>query len=396
MLIYLDFNATTPLDEQVLEVMLPFLRDEFGNASSAQHPAGARAAVAVRHARDQIAGLLGCASGEVVFTSGATEANNLALKGVFEAHGGGRRRILVGATEHKAIIGTAQWLASKGAQVDVIPVDRYGVIDLSALNELIDSDVLIVSVMAANNETGTLNPIVRVAEIATECGAFVHTDATQWTGRLPVDVRAWRVDLLSLSAHKFYGPKGVGALYVRRRTPLAPLVHGGEQERGLRSGTLNVPGIVGLGAAAALAAERMRADAGRLSALRDRLHTELVQRLTGVELIGHPTARLPNTVNLRFVGAEADAVITNTPEVAVSSGSACTSAVPSPSHVLVAMGLDRDAAEESLRFSLGRPTTEQEIMTAVDEVVHGVETVRTAVGTISGDVAEASFTRGAR
>jgi len=229
--------------------------------------------------------------------------------------------------------------------------------------------------------------------MAAGCGALVHTDATQWAGRLPVDVREWGVDLLSLSAHKFHGPKGVGALYVRRRTPIAPLLHGGEQERGLRSGTLNVTGIVGLGEAAALARETMAADAQRLTALRDRLQGELARRLGGVGLNGHPAERLPNTVNLRFEGAEADAVMVNMPEVAVSSGSACTSAVPEPSHVLVAMGLDRDAAEESIRFSLGRPTTGADIDGAVDEVVRAVGAVRSASGTTSSTLTSAGIDR---
>ncbi len=394
-MIYLDFNATTPVDEQVLEAMLPFLRGEFGNASS-DHAAGGRAAIAVDAARNQLAGLLGCSAGEVVFTSGATEANNLALKGLFDACPGDRRRVLVSATEHKAVLGAAESIASKGAEIEILPVDKYGTIELSALAELLGPDVLVVSVMAANNETGTLNPISRIVSMATECGAFVHTDATQWIGRLPVDVRDWGVDLLSLSAHKFYGPKGVGALYVRRRTPLAPLIHGGEQERGMRSGTLNVPGIVGLGEATALAAEMVSADAERLAVLRDRLHGQLARRLDGVVLNGHPTERLPNTVNLRFEGADADAVMVNMPEVAVSSGSACTSAVPAPSHVLVAMGLDHDAADESLRFSLGRPTTEEEIEVAVDKVVRAVEAVRSAASTPDSAPTMANLSRGLR
>jgi cysteine desulfurase len=371
--------------------MLPFFREEFGNAASAQHAVGRRAALAVDIARDQLAGLLGCSVGEVAFTSGATEANNLALKGLFDGYRGDRRRVLVSATEHKAVLGAAESFASKGGKVDIVPVNRFGVVEVGALAELLGPDVLLVSVMAANNETGTLNPIGGIVEMAATCGALVHTDATQWAGRLPVDVREWRVDLLSLSAHKFYGPKGVGALYVRRRTPIAPLLHGGEQERGLRSGTLNVPGIVGLGEAAALARETMGADAQRLTALRDRLQGELARRLGGVGLNGHPAERLPNTVNLRFEGAEADAVMVNMPEVAVSSGSACTSAVPEPSHVLVAMGLDRDAAEESIRFSLGRPTTGADIDRAVDEVVRAVGAVRSATGTTSSTVTSAGI-----
>jgi cysteine desulfurase len=395
-LIYLDFNATTPVDQRVLEAMLPFFREEFGNAASGQHAVGGRAALAVDGARDQVAGLLGCSVGEVVFTSGATEANNLALKGLFDAYRGDRRRVLVSATEHKAVLGAAELFASKGGKVDIVPVNRLGVVELAALAELLGPDVLVVSVMAANNETGTLNPISRIVEMAAACGALVHTDATQWVGRLPVDVRKWGVDLLSLSAHKFYGPKGVGALYARRRTPLAPLIHGGEHERGLRSGTLNVPGIVGLGEAAALAAETMAADAERLTALRDRLHGELARRLDGVGLNGHPTERLPNTVNLRFGDAEADAVMVSMPEVAVSSGSACTSAVPGPSHVLVAMGLDHAAAEESLRFSLGRPTAGADIDRAVDEVVRAVEAVRSAASKTGNALATAGVDRALR
>lgn len=379
-MIYLDYNATTPVAEEVLETMWPWFRASYGNPSSAGHTLGREAAKAVDEAREKLASLICCSASELVFTSGATEANNLALKGLFGLAPLERRRLLVGATEHKSVLEVAKALEERGAELDLIPVDRHGVVDLSALEELLGPDVLAVSVMAANNETGTLNPIQQVAVMAHAFGAVVHTDATQWVGKMRIDAQEWESDLLSLSAHKFYGPKGVGALFVRRRLQLAPVIHGGGQERVLRGGTLNVPGLVGLGAAAELAEECLEAQGLRSRDLRDHLHALIQRRLPNVELNGHPKERLPNTLNLRFVGAQADAVMARLPEVAVSSGSACTSAVPAPSHVLTAMGLTTEAAEESIRFSLGRETTASDVTDAANLIASAVAAVRERAG----------------
>lgn len=379
-MIYLDHNATTPVAEEVLEAMLPWFRSSYGNPSSVSHSFGIRAADAVEKARQQLASLLQCSAREITYTSGATEANNLAIQGLLSAAPMERRRVVVGATEHKSVLELAKAMEGRGAGVDLIPVDRHGLVDMSALEELLGSDVLLVSVMAANNETGTLNPVASVAALAHAHGAAVHTDATQWVGKLRIDVREWDIDLLSLSAHKFYGPKGVGALYVRRRFELAPIIHGGGQERGLRGGTLNVPGIVGLGAAAEFADRSLDREAPRLRQLRDGLHDLIGSRLLDVELNGHRAERLPNTLNLRFVGADADAVMARLPELAVSSGSACTSAVPQPSHVLTAMGLTMEAAEESIRFSLGRETSAADVASAGGLVAAAVSAVRRIAG----------------
>jgi cysteine desulfurase len=375
-MIYLDYNATTPVADEVLDAMLPWFRVSYGNPSSAGHEPGLRAARAVDEARQKLGSLIHCSPGEIVFTSGATEANNLALKGLFGLASPERRRVLVGATEHKSVLEVSKALEEQGAGLDIIPVDGHGVVDMSALQDLLGPDVLVVSVMAANNETGTLNPIAEVAALAHASGAVFHTDATQWVGKIQIDIHDWDVDLLSLSAHKFYGPKGVGALFVRRRLQLAPVIHGGGQERGLRGGTLNAPGLVGLGAASELAAQCLDAQIGHLRDLRDRLQNRIQERLPNVRLNGHPEDRLPNTLNLGFAGAQADAVMARLPNVAVSSGSACTSAVPAPSHVLRAMGLTTEAAEESIRFSLGRETTAKDIAAATNLVASAVSEVR--------------------
>lgn len=377
-MIYLDFNASTPVLEPVLEAMLPWFSEEFANASST-HAAGRRAHAAVEDARDKVAGLLGCASSEIVFTSCATESINLALQGVTTLATTSRRRLLVSATEHKAVLETARSLEGTGIGVDLVPVDRYGVVDLAALQELLGADVLLVSVMAANNETGTLNPLPAIVEIAASFGALVHSDATQWVGKLPVDVRDWGVDLLSISGHKMYAPKGVGALFVKRGLQLHALLQGGGHERGLRSGSYNVPGIVGLGAAAALACRDLEEEAARQVALRDRLHAALASRAPRTHLNGHPASRLPNTINLSFDGVEADAVVARLWDVAVSSGSACTSAVPAPSHVLTAMGIEGDSADASLRLSLGRTTSVSDVDEATEGIATAVAEVRYAM-----------------
>jgi cysteine desulfurase len=377
-IIYLDNNASTAPDPAVVDALTKCLRRDIGNPAS-HHVLGARAANRVEHARAQVAALTSCHPREVVFTSGATEADNLAVRGLWEAtrNQGSRDTVLIGATEHPAVLEAGNALRRYGARVVHIPVDSHGVVDLSALRSLADERTLLISVMAANNETGTVAPLAEVMSIGRTVGAFIHSDATQFVGRLSFDFAGLALDMASLSAHKMHGPKGVGALLVRRGVPLLPLLHGGGHERALRSGTLNTPGIVGFGAAAELALARLH-EAARISQLRDRLHTALCSRLEGVSLNGHLADRLPNTVNLRFAGADAEAVMASMPQVACSTGSACSSAVPTPSHVLLAMGLDRQAADECLRFSLSRQTTEAEIDAAVEQVVSAVSYVRAA------------------
>jgi len=372
--IYLDYNATTALDQEVLDEMLPWMTEKFWNAASA-HAGGRQASQAVEKARESIAASIGALPREIVFTSGATEADNAALKGAFESAPQGRNRVIVGATEHKAVLDTAEWLADRGADVTAAPVSRSGLIDEDALDEMLDETVALVSIMSANNETGVIAPIARLAEAAHEVGALFHADATQTVGKVPVDLESLGVDLASFSAHKLYGPKGVGALYVRRGVDLDPLLHGGGHERGLRSGTLNVPGIVGFGRATELASIVMSEESTRQSDLTRRL-VEGLGKLPNVTLIASESERLPNTANLRFGGVDGEAVMANAPNLLVSSGSACTSMAPEPSHVLCAMGLSAEEAQECLRFSLGRPTTPSDIDQAIEMIVHSVERVR--------------------
>jgi cysteine desulfurase len=378
--VYLDNNASTVPDDRVIDAVAACMREVYANPSS-QHRAGTQAMNFIDAAREQVANLMGSSLGRVTFTSGATEANSLAIRGLWDATretGSSRCRIVVGETEHPSVMEAAGSLAARGADVIVAPVDRYGVVDCDALKRLVDDQTLLVSIMAGNNETGTLAPLGEIGNIASKVGAYFHTDGTQLVGRLPFSMDSSSIDLVSISAHKMHGPKGVGALLARRAVQLSPQVFGGGQERGLRSGTLNTPGIVGLGVAAELALAHMD-EAGLVSRLRDRLQMGLEKLLPEVELNGHPTQRLPNTVNLRFTGADAEAVMASLEHVLCSSGSACSSAVPTPSHVLLAMGLDYGAAGESLRFSLSRFTTEDDIDTAIRDVTQAVEYVRQMV-----------------
>jgi cysteine desulfurase len=361
-LIYLDFNATTPLDPVALEGMLRWFTGQFWNPASS-HRGGRLAAAAVETARDQVARLVGARPSEVVWTSGATEANNLALKGVVEGSKGSRRRVVTFATEHKAVLDAVEWLAAQGVPVTVLPVQPDGSLPLDRLRtELARGDVMLVSAMAANNETGVLADLAALAEAVHQAGALLHSDATQAVGRIPFDVVASQVDLASMSAHKLYGPKGVGALFISRRITIEPMIHGGGHERGRRSGTLNVPGIVGFGLAAELASRVLDHEPARQTALVDRFVEALRSRLPGVEMTTDHPDRLPNTISLRIVGAEAEAVMANAPEVAVSAGSACTALVPTQSHVLKAMGLSNQDASECLRISVGRTTTEEDVI----------------------------------
>ena len=376
--VYLDYNASAPLDPRVFEAMAPVLSGEVGNASSV-HRFGRRQAGAVDEAREHVAALVGGRPGGVVFTAGATEANNLALRGAVEAAPDGRRRMLVSAVEHASVARTARWLADCGlVKLDVVGVTAGGFVEPATVEELLGPDVVLVSVMAANSETGVLNPVGEIAERARAAGALFHCDATQMAGRLPFDMEALDADLVSVSGHKICGPGGVGALIGTRHAlaQLAPLIHGGGHERGLRSGSLNVAGIVGLGAAAQIAASERQPESARVGVLRDRLVTELKAQLADVHENGDATRRLPNTASIHFDGADAEAVTSNMDPVAVSTGSACSAGSIEPSEVLTAMGLARDAAFESVRFSLGRFTTEADIEAAVSSATAAVTRVR--------------------
>lgn len=375
--VYLDYNASAPLDPRVAEVMVSALT-KVGNAASA-HEFGRRQAALVDDSREQVAALVGRPPSSVVFTSSATEANNLAIRGVVQEASQSRRRILVSAVEHASVYRTAQWLKDHGdAEVDIIPVTRGGSVDLDALERLLGPDVLLVSVMAANGETGVLNPIAEVAELAHASGSLFHCDATQFVGRMPLCANDAGTDLISVSGHKLAGPAGTGALIGTRRAlfRLQPLIHGGGHERGLRSGSLNVPGIVGFGEAAAIAVAERAQEAMRLTQLRDDLTHSLIEALPGVTQIGDVGRRLPNTACLRFADTDAEAVTANLEPVAASTGSACSAGSVEPSQVLVAMGLSRSAAFECVRFSLGRFTMDTDIEVAVARAVEAVQYVR--------------------
>lgn len=379
--IYLDYNATTPVDPRVVAAMLPCFTEHFGNAASRTHAFGRRAAEAVEAARGQVARLLGADPREVVFTSGATESVNLAIKGVALARRERGHHIITCLTEHKAVLDTCRRLEDDGFAVTRLKPDACGRVSPEQVRDAMTDQTILVTLMAANNETGTHHPLAAIAEVTQARGVLFHTDATQAAGKVPADVSAWGVDLASVSAHKMYGPKGVGALVVCRRGPRIRLVSqmdGGGHESGLRSGTLNVPGIVGFGAAAEIARAEMPAEAARLAALRDRLYRGLEQEAGLVTLNGHPTERLPNTVNLAFAHVDAESLLERLPEVAVSTGSACTSAVLEPSHVLRAMDVPEDLALGSVRFSVGRFTTAAEIEAAIAAVARAVRETRAA------------------
>ena len=373
--IYLDNNATTLLDPRVLDVMLPILR-AVGNASSA-HFLGVQANAAIEDARARVALLIGASPREIIFTSGATEANNLALAGVVAASKS-RRKVVTASTEHPSVLGTAQGLAAGGYYHSVVDVDEVGLLNIESLRSAVDTGTAVVSIMAANNETGTLAPMAAIAEVVHANGALFHTDATQLLAWGPINVDEWDVDLLSLSAHKLHGPQGVGALYVSRQASrrIRPVHYGGGHERGLRSGTLNTAGIAGLGAAAEFARSDGEAAAVAVAALRDGLHSRLIEHVGPVVLNGHPTLRLPCTLNVSFDSADAEAVMAGAPCVAVATGSACSTGHPGPSHVLTAMGVDEQRASTSLRFGLSRFTTGQEVVAAADQIGASVMRVR--------------------
>jgi cysteine desulfurase len=377
--IYLDNNSTTRVDPRVVEAMLPMFTENYGNAASRHHSFGWKAEEAVDAARARVAALIGAESREIVFTSGATESNNLALKGVAGMYRQKGNHIVTAQTEHKAVLDVAKRLERDGYEVTLLPVDQFGQVSAQQVADAITKRTILVSVMAANNEIGTLQPIAEIGKLCKSKDVLFHTDAVQAAGKVPLDVQAMGIDLMSLSAHKIYGPKGVGALYVRRRNPhvrLDPLLEGGGHERGMRSGTINVPGVVGFGRACELCGELMAEESVRTRTLRERLHDGLMERLDGVTLNGHPRARLPGNLNLSFAGVRGDALLTGMRQIAVSSGSACTSASPEPSYVLKALGVDDDLAHASIRFGIGRFNTAEEIDFAVEEVTKSVQRLR--------------------
>jgi len=391
--VYMDNHATTPVDPRVMDAMLPYFTVGFGNAASRSHGFGWEAERAVETGREQVAALIGAKPKDIVFMSGATEADNLAVKGVVEFYREKGNHVVTQVTEHKAILDTCRYLERTGqATVTYLPVDQYGMVDPDDVRKAITDKTVLVTIMYANNEVGTIQPIGDIGKICREKGVFFHSDATQGVGKLPVDVEAMHIDLMSLSAHKMYGPKGVGALYVRSKGPrvrLAPIIHGGGHERGMRSGTLNVPGIVGFGTACAIAKESMADEAQRIARLRQKLQDGIFRELDEVYLNGHPVHRLPGNLNVSFAFVEGESLLmglngsvhalaasASLPAIAVSSGSACTSATLEPSYVLKALGVGEDLAHTSIRFGLGRFNTEEDVDYVLERVVSEVRRLR--------------------
>jgi cysteine desulfurase len=377
--IYLDNHATTRTDPRVLEVMLPFFTEQYGNAASRQHVFGREAEQAVEQARVQVARLIGARSKEIVFTSGATESDNLALKGVASMYRKKGNHLITVTTEHRAVLDCCKHLEREGFHVTFLPVDRFGQVTVHQVSEALTEETILVSIMAANNEIGTLQPIKEIGKLCKERDVLFHTDAVQAAGKLPLDVEEMGIDLLSLTAHKIYGPKGVGALYVRARNPrvrLEPLLDGGGHERGLRSGTLPVASIVGFGKACELCQEELSSEAARSAQLRERLWTGIANQLDHVFLNGHPTERLPGNLNLSFAYVEGEALMMSLKDVAISSGSACTSASLEPSYVLKALGVGDALAHSSIRFGIGRFNSQEEIDYVIQEIVQVVRHLR--------------------
>ena len=377
--IYMDNHATTPVDPRVLEEMLPYFGEHFGNPASRNHPFGWVAEQAVKTARERVAKLIGATAREIIFTSGATESDNLAIKGVAEMYKDKGNHIITAVTEHKAVLDSCKRLEQYGYRVTWLSVEKDGLIDLDNLKRAVDEKTILVTIMAANNEIGVLQSWAEIGRLCRECGVIFHTDATQAVGKVPVDVNQQNIDLLSLSAHKMYGPKGVGALYVRSRNPqveISPIIDGGGHERGMRSGTLNVPGIVGLGKACVIASADMPHEAHHLAALRDRLKDRIMSRLEQVEINGSMEHRLPGNLNLCFANVEGESLLMGLNDVAVSSGAACAEAALEPSHVLKALGINDNLAHSSIRFGLGRFNTEAEVDYVADRVVETVQSLR--------------------
>lgn len=377
--VYLDNNATTPVDPIVFEAMRPYFCEKFGNAASRNHSFGWEAQEAVETARKHVAELIDAGPKDIIFTSGATEGNNIAIIGVAKANAERGRHVITQATEHKAVLDVVEHLRHTGFRVTVLPVDEYGRIDLDQLSDTINDDTILVSIMHGNNEIGTVQPIAPIGRLCKDRGVMFHTDASQTFGKLPIDVEKTGVDLLTCSGHKMHGPKGVGALFVRRRGPRVrcqPLVHGGGHERGLRSGTLNVPAIVGFGAAAEICRKGMKAESARLAGLRDQLKEAILTELDDVHLNGHPVKRTPTNLNLTLTGVEAEALVLRLKDVAISTGSACTTASLHPSHVLVALGFNDVRIAGSIRMSLGRFTSKDDIEYAAARLAIEVRELR--------------------
>ncbi len=378
--IYMDNHATTPCDPRVLDAMMPYFTTKFGNAASRNHSFGWEAEEAVDKARNQIASIINAKSKEIIFTSGATESDNLAIKGVVEFYKDKGNHIITCVTEHKAVLDSCRALERQGkATVTYLPVDKYGMVDPEAVRKAITEKTVLISIMYANNEIGTIHPIREIGKIAKEKEVIFHCDAVQAVGKIPVDVEKDGIDLLAMSGHKIYGPKGVGALYVRSRGPrvrLTPIIDGGGHERGMRSGTLNVTGIVGFGAACEIASRELPDEARHLNELRNRLQAGLFERLDEIYLNGHPTERLPGNLNVSFAYVEGESLLMGINDVAVSSGSACTSATLEPSYVIRALGIDEELAHSSIRFGLGRFNTDEEVDYVAERVTREVKRLR--------------------
>lgn len=377
--IFMDNHSTTPMDPRVLEAMLPYFIEKFGNAASRNHAFGWEAEKAVDQAREQIAHLIHCDPKEIIFTSGATESDNLALKGVAEMYREKGNHIITVVTEHKAVLDSCKRLEKMGYEVTYLPVKTDGMVDLDALKAAITEKTILISIMMVNNEIGVIQPVAEIGKIAKERGVIFHCDATQGVGKIPVDVQAMGIDVMAFSAHKMYGPKGIGALYVRKKNPrvrIAPILDGGGHERGMRSGTLNVPGIVGFGKACELCDKEMVEEAARLTQLRERLREGILKGLDEVYLNGHPTQRLAGNLNMSFAYVEGESLLMGLKEIALSSGSACTTATLEPSYVLRSLGVGSDLAHSSLRFGIGRFNTEEEVDYVVQRVVETVRRLR--------------------
>ena len=374
--IYMDHNATTPLDPAVLEAMLPYLKEHFGNPSSTTHEYGKVAREAVEEAREKVARLIKARREEIIFTSGATESDNLAIKGVAYAYKDKGNHIITSSIEHKAVLNTCHFLEEEGFKVTYLPVDRYGLVDPDDVKKAITKETILISIMQVNSEVGTIEPIEEIGRIAKEKGIIFHTDAVQGVGKIETDVGKLNVDLLSISGHKIYGPKGVGALYIRKGLKLIPLIHGGGQERSIRSGTENVPGIVGLGKACEIAGEVMEKEAEKLTYLRNKLVEAVLSEIPDSQLNGHPERRVPGNANFSFRGVEGESLILSLKDFALSSGSACTSASLKASYVLLAMGIPEAIAHCSIRVGLGRGNTEEQIDLLIKELKENVARLR--------------------
>ena len=378
--IYLDHNATTPVDPRVLQAMMPYFSEMFGNAASVDHDFGYEAKQAVENARDQIASVINARPDEIIFTSGATESDNIALFGVAEKYAAKGDHIITCVTEHKAVLDCCKRLEQMGKQITYLPVDQYGLVDPGDVERAITPKTILISIMAANNEIGTLAPLQEIGIVAKRRGVLFHTDAAQAVGHVPIDVQALGIDIMSMSAHKIYGPKGIGALYCRRSNPhvrLAPVIYGGGHEKGLRSGTLNVPGIVGFGEALLVANHAMNLDGLQFSAWTQSIYRQLQDVLGEVCLNGHPTQRLPGNLNVTLPGVESKALIAKLKGVALSAGSACTSASVEPSHVVMALGFGAERAHCAIRIGVGRSNSDSQIHVAIERILAAVQEVRT-------------------